>query len=224
MPAASSCSPRACEAMGFACTHLRYGEVDNLWAVRGGDGTAVRVRGPHRRGAARTAGGVDASALRAAHRRRHAARPRCGRHEGQPRGDGHGLRTAAGRAGAAGAHRLPAHQRRGRPLDRRHAARGRVAARARRTDPLVRGRRALEHAPRRRRDQGGPARLARRRAHGARRAGPRGLPRARAQPDPRVRWPRSPSSSPRAGTKATRTSPRPRCRSPTSTPARAPPT
>ena len=26
------------EAMGFACTHLRYGEVDNLWAVRGGEG------------------------------------------------------------------------------------------------------------------------------------------------------------------------------------------
>ena len=26
------------EAMGFACTHLRYGEVDNLWAVRGSAG------------------------------------------------------------------------------------------------------------------------------------------------------------------------------------------
>jgi len=26
------------EAMGFACKHLRYGEVDNLWAVRGDSG------------------------------------------------------------------------------------------------------------------------------------------------------------------------------------------
>jgi len=26
------------EALGFRCTHLRYGEVDNLWAVHGSDG------------------------------------------------------------------------------------------------------------------------------------------------------------------------------------------
>ncbi len=76
---------------GFAVEHLRFGDVDNLWAIhRGGDGPIAVLRRPHRRRAAGPAREVDIGPVRARRPRRPAVRSRRRRHEERRRRDDDG--------------------------------------------------------------------------------------------------------------------------------------
>ena len=76
------------QAAGFDVHRLTFSEpgtapVENLYARIGTGAPHLDVRRPHRRGAARRRGRLVAAAVRRRDRRRHALRPRRGRHEGR---------------------------------------------------------------------------------------------------------------------------------------------
>jgi succinyl-diaminopimelate desuccinylase len=133
------------EALGFRNERLQYGPVDNLWARRGAGGpvlcfaghTDVVPTGPREDWRTDPFEPVIRTA---------AVRPRRGRHEERPRGHGDGHRALRGPPpDHPGTLAFPVHERRGRPVGRRHAQ-GHAGARgARREDRLVRRRRAHQH-------------------------------------------------------------------------------
>ncbi|WP_416146178.1 hypothetical protein, partial [Pseudomonas aeruginosa] len=92
------------------------------------------LRRAHRRGPHRPAAGLAAPTLRRPDRRPgHALRARRGGHERQPGVDDRRRRALRRRPpGAQGCHRLPHHQRRGRPGPPRHQGGGRTPRRTRR--------------------------------------------------------------------------------------------
>ena len=145
MKAVRTLCPGRLEAAGFHIERLRYGIVDNLWARRGTRGAGVLLRRAHRCGADRPARGMEVDPFAPAVRDGVLyGRGRRG-HEERSCRDGH-RRRAVRRAtsGSQGLDRLSHHQRRGRPLGRRHQAGHGNADRARRAHRLVRGRRAFE--------------------------------------------------------------------------------
>ncbi len=176
------------EPLGFSNERLRFGPVENLWSRRGNGSpvlcfaghTDVVPTGPREDWRTDPFEPVD--------RRRRAVCARRRRHEEQPRrhGDGHrAVRRPASRP--RGLARVPVHQRRGRPVGRRHAQGDGGARSAPREDRLVRRRRTDQRRRARRHHQGGTSRLALRPPDGARRAGSHRLPAPRRQPGARFR-------------------------------------
>ncbi len=183
---------RVLAGAGFAVHRITFSEpgtapVDNLYARIGTGCAASDVRRAHRRRSGRRRGHLVAPALRRRDRRRHALRPRRGRHEGRHRlrGRGHArLRLAA--ALAQGLDLVPDHRRRGRHRGQRHREAPAMGGCARRKIRPLHPGRADEHHRTWRHHQDRPTRLAERHAGRDRQAGPRRLSRARRQPRARA--------------------------------------
>ena len=169
LPGADRRTPRAARLrLHHRCRSARTtARVSNLWAIRRGSGgrrQAARLRRPHRRRPDRAALRLAQRPVRADPARRRALRPRRRRHE-EPRSRRWSSppRSSSPRAPAhAGARRPADHERRGRPVARRHrhaSATGCVDAGI--AARLLRRRRADLGAPARRHDQERPPRHAR---------------------------------------------------------------
>ena len=126
---------------------------------------------------------MDAPAVRRRDRRRHALRPRRGRHEGRGRlrAGGRARSPRRARRQAQGLDLVPDHRRRGKHRRQRHREAPEMGGRARRNLRSLHPGRAEQCGGARRHHQGRPARLAQRHAGHHRQAGPRRLSGARRQ-------------------------------------------